>query len=482
MGKNLKILSIFVIVLTIFTGCAEDKTQLSNKEPVTLTVWHYYNGNQKDSFDRLIEEFNETYGNDRGIIIEAFSQGDINELRSKVIAAAKREVGAYEMPHIFAAYTDTAYEMNELDMLIDLKDYMTTEEIDEYIDSYMKEGDFNQDGKYKLFPIAKSTEVLMINQTVWEEFASETGADEAGLATWEGIARLAGQYYEWTDAKTPEANDGKAFFGRDAYANYMLVGSKQLGTEIFEASEDGVTLNLDRETLKRLWDCYYVPYINGYYSAIGRFRSDDVKTGDIIACICSTSGSTYFPTFVTREDGSTYDIVGKTYMLPGFEGTENYAVQQGAGMAIVRSSEKEEYAAVEFLKWFTDKSNNMNFGISAGYLPVKGESNTYDNISAAVEQAEPPISPLMKQVLLTAQKITSEYHLYTPIAFADANTCRGILDTSMQEKAQEDRNQVLLQIAQGVDRVQAVKQLDTEENFELWYQELKSELEQIIMK
>jgi len=34
--------------------------------------------------------------------------------------------------------------------------------------------------------------------------------------------------------KTPDVpDDGKAFFGRDAMANYMLVGSMQLGTEIF---------------------------------------------------------------------------------------------------------------------------------------------------------------------------------------------------------------------------------------------------------
>ena len=36
----------------------------------------------------------------------------------------------------------------------------------------------------------------------------------------------AGAYYDWTDAQTPEPDDGKALFGRDAMANYMLVGAR----------------------------------------------------------------------------------------------------------------------------------------------------------------------------------------------------------------------------------------------------------------
>ena len=45
----------------------------------------------------------------------------------------------------------------------------------------------------------------------------------------EGITETARQYYEWTDAQTPDIpDDGKAFFGRDAFANYMIIGARQL--------------------------------------------------------------------------------------------------------------------------------------------------------------------------------------------------------------------------------------------------------------
>ena len=41
-------------------------------------------------------------------------------------------------------------------------------------------------------------------------------------------------------------------------------------------AEDGsMTLNFDHDAVRTLWDNYYVPFIKGYFSASGRFRSDE---------------------------------------------------------------------------------------------------------------------------------------------------------------------------------------------------------------
>ena len=159
------------------------------------------------------------------------------------------------------------------------------------------------------------------------------------VATWEGVVRLAKAYYEWTDAQTPAVEgDGKAFFGRDAFANYMLIGSLQLGVELFRVENGALRLQMDETVMRRLWDHYYVPFVNGWFGAYGRFRSDDIKTGQLIALVGSTSGALYFPNEVTRDDGTTYPIVCEVYPLPNFEGTQPCAVQQGAGMVGERSS------------------------------------------------------------------------------------------------------------------------------------------------
>ena len=52
------------------------------------------------------------------------------------------------------------------------------------------------------------------------------------------------------DALTPDVpNDGKAFFGRDSIANYMVIGAKQLGHEFAKVGDDGkVTVEADKDT------------------------------------------------------------------------------------------------------------------------------------------------------------------------------------------------------------------------------------------
>ena len=57
-----KKLGIFCFASTValgLAGCGE-KGPLDPKNPVSLTVWHYYNGSQQVAFDALVEEFNDT--------------------------------------------------------------------------------------------------------------------------------------------------------------------------------------------------------------------------------------------------------------------------------------------------------------------------------------------------------------------------------------------------------------------------------------
>lgn len=41
----------------------------------------------------MVQEFNETIGLEKGIIVEAFSQGNISDLTEKVVDAANKKVG-----------------------------------------------------------------------------------------------------------------------------------------------------------------------------------------------------------------------------------------------------------------------------------------------------------------------------------------------------------------------------------------------------
>ena len=369
MGKKLLIVFIIIILAMIFgmSGCT--KSTVSNEDlldpnkPITITVWHYYNGNIKNEFDALVSEFNETVGMEKGIVVEAKSQGDVNQLAEAVFDSANKSIGASPMPEIFASYPDNAFRVNQIAELVDLEEYFSSEELASYRQEFLEEGKFLLDDKVFIMPVAKSSENLFVNKNYWEKFAGEYGFTEENLGSWEGIYEVSKAYYEAT---------GKGFFGIDGSANFMLQAAMQLGSEMFDYSDpDNIKFNLTEEVAKKIWDYYYRPYLNGYYVKTGRFCSDDAKTGTVLAYTGSTAGAAYFPTEVTFSQQEVYKIEPLALPYPYFKDGKPYAIQQGAGMCISRSDKPHEYAASLFLKWFTAKEQNIRFAVSTGYFPVK---------------------------------------------------------------------------------------------------------------
>lgn len=460
---------VFIIILlaAVFAGC-QKQNGLDKKNPVMISVWHYYNGTNKAAFDQLVNEFNETVGAEKGIIVDAYSPGSLTDLTNALEESVSGKVGAMDMPDIFATYVDTAKNLDELGILAELDPYFTKEELSEYVPDYIKEGRFDENGHLKVFPIAKSTEVLCINKTDWEKFATDTGAKLEDLATWEGLSKVAESYYNWSG--------GGAFFGRDAFANYMLIGSRQLGKEIFQVNGDEVTLQFEEEVMRKLWENYYVPYVKGYYLKEGRYASDDAKTGRIIAYIASSSSASYFPLEVYKEENSGYPIEHMILPVPNFEGTEPYVVQQGAGMAVTKSNSVKEYASSIFLKWFTDGERNVRFALESAYMPVKTQENNMEALNRKIEEQKIEISPILKDILKISIQETNEYTLFTSKAFSNGYDAREVLEKDMLEAAKEDRAWLLEQ----EDQEAGLKELLSKERFDRWFFHTKAKLEEVI--
>lgn len=426
-------------------GCGgAQSTAQGNTEPVNLSVWTYYNGDQLESFNKLVDTFNNTVGKEKNITVESYSQGSVNDLETQVMAAAQGKVGASAMPNIFMAYADTAYAMDQMGELADLAPYFTDEERAAYVDSYLTEGDFDDSGSIKIFPVAKSTELLFLNDTDWKLFAAATGARYSDLETVEGLVKTAEAYYNWTDAQTDTPNDGK------------------------------MTMGMSEDVARKLWDNYYVPYIKGWAAASGRFRSDDIKIGSILAYIGSNSSATYFPTQVMLSDTESHDIELKVLPTPHFEGCEKVSVQQGAGMAVAKTTDAEVEASVVFLKWFTQPENNIAFAVGSGYLPVTHAANDMD----AIHSSGLALTGNMENVLTEAVEAVNTNEMYTTKAFEGGTDARSKLGYSMIDLATADRATVEERLAAGESAEEAEAGFLTDEYFEAWYQSLCDALSQ----
>lgn len=482
--KYTKMAALILAAAMAVTGCARSAStgskmpKLDPADPVELTVWHYYNGVQQIAFDSLLEQFNDTVGKEQGIYVTGHSQGDVTQLEQNVLKAMNKEVGSQEPPDIFSCYADTAHEIEKMGKLADLTPYMTEEETAAYVDSYIEEGKIGQNGEFMIFPTAKSSEIFMVNKTDWDKFAEATGADVKDLSTREGLVRVAQAYYEWTDSLTPDIlNDGKAFYGRDSMANLFIIASMELGTEIFQVKDQKATINVDHDIMKRIWDSYYVPYIKGYFSAYGRFRSDDMKIGGLIAYTGSTTSAMYFPREVQLEDMS-YPIDYMLLPVPKFEGGRDYAVQQGAGMVVSKGTPEEEYAAVVFLKWFTQEENNLAFGCESGYLPVKESANSKETLDKVIQEQQLEISDITYETLITSFDIVKNNTMYTNKAFDGGAQARKVLNYNLSDKAAADREIVKAKLEEGVSLDEAVESFVTDEAFEAWYQDFKKALQE----
>ncbi len=461
----------------VLTGCAGAQS-VPEQEPISLTVWTYYNGDQLAAFQELIRHFNDTVGREKKITVESYNLGSVNDLQDAVMNSADGKIGAQPLPDIFMAYADTAFAIDEKGLLADLTPYLTPKEREEYVDGYLEEGALGGGDTVKIFPIAKSVELFLLNRTDFAPFSEETGITEKDLATFEGVARVAKAYYEWTDAKTPEPYDGQAFFGRDSMSNYFLIGAKQLGVTLVRVEDGKPVIDFDKDAVRRIWDNYYVPFVQGYFDASGRYRSDDIKTGNIIALVGSSSGATYFPDTIIRDDADAYEVELEVLPCPQFEGGEKYAVQQGAGMVVIDKSEEVVKAGVEFLKWFTQKEQNIRFSVQSGYLPVKKESNHID----VIREAGITLDARMEAVLSTALESVEQNTLYTPQAFRNGTKFREMLDYGMYDRALADAKTVREAVEAGASLEEASAPFLSDACFEEWYASIYNRLEKLVQE
>ena len=64
-----------VAAAMLLGGCgSKNKVKLDPDNPVTITIWHYYNGAQQTAFDSLVKEFNDTVGMKEGIFCQEHRQ------------------------------------------------------------------------------------------------------------------------------------------------------------------------------------------------------------------------------------------------------------------------------------------------------------------------------------------------------------------------------------------------------------------------
>ena len=393
---------LIIAILLLCTGCSS--TVKKEEPPTTITVWHVYGGQADSPLNDLIDRFNHTVGKEQKINVQVTSVSNTNTIHELVLAAANGEPGASELPDLFISYPKTVMALPDESILVDYRDYFSEEELSAFLPAFVEEGTINN--RLVILPVAKSTEIMFINKTIFDRFSQATGVTLENLDTWEGLFQAAEIYADWTDAQTPDIpGDAKSMFVHDYYFNYFQVGAESLGEDFFQGDELAFG-----PAFQTAWEPLAQAALQGGVWLEGGYATASLRTGDSIVSVASSASILYYSDVVTYPDNTSEEITIISRPCPVFENGEKLVMQRGAGFCTVRSTPERERAAVTFLKWLTEPEHNVEFVTRTGYMPVT-QAAFENELPKAIEGLESPKYASLYQAYLDTQ---GNYKFYVP--------------------------------------------------------------------
>ena len=184
----------------------------------------------------------------------------------------------------------------------------------------------------------------------------------------------------------------------------------------------------------------------------------------------------YFPNEVIDENSSApidYMVLPAPVMKDG----EQVQVQQGAGMAVTKSDAQHEYAACQFLRWFTEKENNLRFVCNSAYLPVRKDANSAEALDEVIADKNLTMNNKAYDCLHSILDNYNNLQFYTPTCFENGFATRKVLDYNLSDKAVADKAAIDAEVKKGKSRKDAVAPYVTDKAFDQWYDSFCAALE-----
>lgn len=353
--KLFLLLLIFSISICCLPGCK--KSELDKNKPVTLTMWHVY-GEQADSpMNRLIDEFNETVGVEKGIIINVTAMSNASKIGEKLLDAHNKVPGSAEMPDLFFAHKSNVLELGA-DCLLDWNEYFSEKELSAYIPEFLEDG--TAAGKLSVFPVSKSTHLLFIAGGQFERFSADTGVTYEALSTWDGFFDAAAKYYDWSG--------GKPFCALDYPLRAIELAATESGTGNIFA--DNGFYDPSNVIFKQTFIKFADSLAKGHIMLSNLYSNTQVMTGEVVAGIGSSAAILYYNDTVTYEDGTSEPMDPEILPLPAENGKKPYITQAGVGLCAYKTTSQKAEASAIFAKWLTEPERNLEFVCQTGYMPV----------------------------------------------------------------------------------------------------------------
>ena len=366
MKKRMLAALLLSALLFTLSGCGE-KSLLNKKEPVSLTFWHVYGEQAGSPMDLLVQEFNRTVGQERGVQVQVTGMSSASQIGGYLKDAQSGGKGVQEMPDLFTCHIIDALELGE-DNLVPWNEQFTPDELSDFIPGFLSDGTA-EDGRLLIFPVSKSTQLLMCNGSGFDRFSAATGVGYEDLATWEGFYDAAGKFYDWS---------GKPFCALDYPIRAVELCAMEHGSGDFY-TENG-WYDTGNAVFKESWMQFARSLAQGHVVVSDLYSNTQVMTGETLAGLGSSAAILYYNDFVTYPDNTTEPTDLLLAPLPHAAGTATPLMPQaGVGLCAFKTTDQKAEAAAVFLRWLTEQQRNLEFAADTGYMPVS--SAAFDAIA-----------------------------------------------------------------------------------------------------
>lgn len=360
-NKSRRMLTIIIgmLLMVVLVVACRKKTS-DSKKSITLTMWHVYEEQADSPMNRLIQEFNDTAGKEKGIIINVTLMSNASQIGEKLLAARDNKPGVPDMPDLFFCHNNNAEELGS-ELLLNWKEVFSQEDLDNYVQGFIEDGLVGD--KLVVFPVSKSTHMLFVAGGRYDRFSKETGVTYEMLESWKGFFEVCERYYEWSG--------GKAFCVLDYPIRCVELYAMAMGAgDIYKNG----WYDINNELFKQAYLTFAEAIAKGHIALSDQYSNTQVMTGEVMAGLGSSASILYYNDTITYPDNTTEPMWLKVIPMPRVEGKDYLVTQAGVGLCAYDTTKEKREAAAIFASWLTDKTRNLDFVTQTGYMPVRKEA------------------------------------------------------------------------------------------------------------
>ncbi len=353
----------------IFAGGTKEAAN-RQEDTVQIVWWHSNSGLLGQATDKLVREFNETVGAEKGIVVEPVFQGKAADVLTKLRAVMQGKDAA-ELPDIAQLDATGVIDIRDYERLISMEKLMTGSGYDL---SQIEEGaalSITYKDEMIGMPFNSSTILLYYNKDAFREAGIDPDKPPKTIAQMAEYAKRLvvqdanGKVGRYGFAGVPTTYELTAWIGQQNGVSYLTdMRNGHDGNPTKVVFDENGTMEVFLTEWEKLWQ-------SGGLGNLTSGVTQEFAAGKVAMIAASTSNLT---TLLSAIDGK-FEL-GVAYLPQVVEGADSGVnVGGGALFALDRGLGHQE-AVAQFVEFAVSPEQQLQWHIQTGYFPVN--TGTYE--------------------------------------------------------------------------------------------------------